>query len=184
MTPTQVQDVMNSIGRLFPRSKLTQPELDNFGEQLCRVDIDREQADAIIEQHRNEHDYHSPKLSVLLKKMTAAQQTKRIAANNAVGDRNLLVDVYRRRGGFPSSMSDEDVAVAVAHTVKRDPAWGEDGARMHLREILQEFIKDDVRVWSIVFRHFPHEAMQARVRDLIERTRARNKAMDERKVTA
>lgn len=172
MTPTQVQDVLNDIARLFPKSRISPPEMDNWADALLGINIDREQAEAVVAQHRREHDYSSPKLSVLLAKMTAAQQVKRIQ-NAARSTGNRLVDRYRRHFG-DEGMDDTSVALRVAmlmangtikirsHDGSRDSIYSTDQVRGHLIDVLVEFM-DKRRAEDIAYREYPHAQVYSRI---------------------
>ena len=166
MTPTQVQDVLHIVARLFPRNKLTPPEMDNWGEALCRVEIDVKQAEAVIEQHRNEHDFHSPKLSVLLAKMTAAQQLKRISENTRT-TKNRLVDHYRSQLKAPPHVSDLDVALRMAQLMRSDSRT-DDQVRGHLITVLREFAERR-EAEDVAYDHYPDPDAYERIKASRER---------------
>jgi hypothetical protein len=173
LTPTQVQSVLGFIRRYFSKHTLSVDELQLFGEAIERLDIDEHQAEAVVKQHRLAVRYSNPSFPELIQALRAAVQVKPVERGVRDAKRNLLVDVYRRRFDLSPHMGDIEVAKYVARQVA--PSWGEDGARNHLRDMLAEFLPDEIESWRIVFEQYPHEAMQARVRERIKRTREKLK---------
>jgi len=185
MTPSQVDQVLGMIAKTFSRNKLPQNDIQIFGDRVAGIDITMEQAEAVIEQHRTEHDYASPKLSVLLKAMTAAQQAKRIqTARRSTG--NKIVDRYRLHYGT-SDMTDVDVAMRVARMMEQgvikikshdgspDQPYSKHQIREHLIDVMSEFVDKEV-AQDEAYRVYPDDATYEkilarrwRVKDILKR---------------
>lgn len=191
MTPSQAAKILEKIQHtdektgevtgLFPNATITPEEKQLLGERLVRIDIDEAQAVAVLEQYRMSVSgpySNKPDFPKLLAAMYQAMRS-RPRENYGAPNRNLLVDVYRRRFPATARMSDVDTALYVADSVIT--SWGIDGARNHLREMLREFMTDDVEVWRIVFGKYPNEAMQARERERVKRIRDRTKEYEAKK---
>ena len=176
MTPSQVQHLITAIQKVFPRNTLTTDELDVFRQSATRIDIDHLQAEAVIRQYRLTSDSTNPRFDAMLGLLRGAVQTKQAAPRDS--QRNLLVDVYRRRFGV--GMGDIDTARHVANSMVG--TWGIDACRSHLREMISEFIRDDTEVWRLVFEAFPSAALQAKERERVKRTREKMKSLDARQL--
>lgn len=169
MTPTQIQNVLDKISTVFPRSDLSPAEMQLFGERLDRLDLQPEQAFRVIEQHRFDHDKRSPALKALLDKLHGAVQEKAKTEGVQIGPRaGRLVDLYRSRDKFPSSLQDIEVARQVGRRAAQQ--WGEDAGRSHLVTMLREMKLDEIEMWRVAFEMFPDPEMQKRVKDRIVST--------------
>jgi len=194
MTPTQVQTVLDyiyhvekdtgEVSGLWSNARMTAQQLQTIGERISQIDITVEQAQRVLQEqwattrkgpYSNTPDPNS--LLAALRNVAYAEKKTEIQTKRG----NKLIDWYRREFNIPSHVSDIDGAVHVSRSVIGK--WGEDGARRHLREILREFMQDDVQVWTIVFQHYPHAEMQKQVREMIKRQRDRVAEMDKRRAT-
>jgi len=180
MTPTQVQDVLDyiyhvnkdtgAVTGLWPNSHMTAQQLQTLGERLSRIDITVEQAQRVLQEQwattRKGPYCNTPDPNAILGALrNVAYGAKKQETQTRRGNR--LIDHYRKRFSIPPDYNDTDACVYVARQI--EPQWGVSGARTHLREMLSEFITEPVKYWSIVFQHYPHEHLQAIVRERIRK---------------
>lgn len=83
---------MDVIARVFPRSKWTAEEWGVMADQLRSIDLEPAQVDAVIRNHRAEHDGWTPKMKSLVDGFRRARAQTFVKAAKPVEQPHYLAD--------------------------------------------------------------------------------------------
>ena len=151
------QEIASYVAKMFPRCTWTPDEYKAFIDRCERLDVSREQWEAVVTEHRVNAKYASPNMGDLIAELKAASVVAKSESWERADrprSRNRRVDIHRKDMGVGPSTPDDAVMFEHARRLMQD-GWKTEAALDYCLDCMMDYRTNKVDAIRMVIQAFP-----------------------------